>query len=84
MVIYQLPSCTPIYSCLFVQVFFGGQKVGTGRGNTKKDAQQKAAEYALQKLAGKAIMQFAVSTLKRFSMVWFSFSQAFERLLTTH
>ncbi|XP_017247063.1 RNA polymerase II C-terminal domain phosphatase-like 2 isoform X2 [Daucus carota subsp. sativus] len=39
-----------------LEVFFGGQKVGTGRGNTKKDAQQKAAEDALQKLAALVIM----------------------------
>lgn len=33
------------------EVFFGGEKAGTGRGMTKKDAQKKAAEDALRKLA---------------------------------
>ncbi|KAF1002212.1 hypothetical protein AG4045_002631 [Apium graveolens] len=34
----------------FAEVFFGCRKVGDGRGKTEKDAQQKAAEDALQKL----------------------------------
>lgn len=45
-----------------MKVFFGCKKVGAGRGKTKKDAQQKAAEDAFQKFASKAIMQFAVLT----------------------
>ncbi|KAK1355733.1 Protein-serine/threonine phosphatase [Heracleum sosnowskyi] len=37
------------------EVFFGCEKVGCGRGKTEKDAQQKAAGDALQKLGNKCV-----------------------------
>lgn len=39
-----------------VQVLFTGEKIGVGMGKTRKDAQQQAAENALQYLAGEILI----------------------------
>lgn len=56
---YKFDTSTSKDLQLFVEVLFGGEKIGVGKGKTRKDAQQQAAENALRSLADKYVAHIA-------------------------